>query len=43
MADSVTPPSNADRAALAQILAVINDRESCQAAPEQIQRLAVVA
>ena len=42
-AHSPDPPSNADRAALVQILAVINDRESCEGALEEIQRIAVVA
>jgi hypothetical protein len=40
MPDLPDRPSNADRAALAQILAVINDHESCAAALREIQQIA---
>ena len=36
-------PSNADRAALAKILTVIDDHEGCEAALDEIQRIAVQA
>jgi hypothetical protein len=37
------PPSNADRAALAKILTVLIDRENCEAAMDEIRRIAVRA
>ena len=37
------PPSNADRAALAKILTVLVDRENCEAAMDEIRRIAVRA
>ena len=41
--DPADPPSNADRAALAQILEVINDHQSCPEALHEIQRIAVLS
>jgi hypothetical protein len=43
MAERPSLPSNAERAALAQILAIIHDHQDCQAAMRAIQMVAVIA
>ena len=43
MGEHVGLPSNTDRAALAQILAIINDHQDCDAAMRAIQMAAVIA
>ena len=38
-----SPPSNADRAALAQILTIINEQQDCEMALSAIRRTAIIA
>src|SRR4051812_28705714 len=40
---SAALPSNAGRAALAQILTIVNDQQDCQTAVRQIEMVAVIA